>query len=139
MITQMLRQIGVLAIGSSKLVVKYVFVGLVASIVGRGHNISPTERVRKTCNLQVCLRKPITLIGVCRDATVGAANSRPLLFRQQKCIRLSETLKSKNVFGRLIAAPTVAMQRVWKSTNTNLSGKLSDPDRCISVYHTFFI
>ena len=59
-------------------------------------------------------------IGVCWDATVGAAISRPLLFRQRKCFRLSETLRNLNVFGRLIAAPTVAMQRVWKSTNTNL-------------------
>ena len=47
-------------------------------------------------------------IGVCRDATVGAAISRPLLFRQRKCFRLLETLRNLNVFGRLIAAPTVA-------------------------------
>ena len=60
-------------------------------------------------------------IGVWRDSTVGAAISRPLSFRQRECFRLSEMLRNLNAFGRLIAAPTVAMQRVWKSANTNLS------------------
>ena len=78
-------------------------------------------RLRLKSSFSQCLLKPITLIGVCRDATVGAAISRPLLFRQRKCFRLSKTLRNLSVFGRLIAAPTVAMQRVWKSTNTNLS------------------
>ena len=64
-------------------------------------------------------------IGVCRDATVGAAISRPLLFRQRKCFRLSETLRNLNVFGRLIAAPTVAMQRVCRAVAPVGSGQLS--------------
>ena len=77
-------------ISFNKLVVKFEFVGFVPPIVGLmlgprrprfdarnvrftvkyyssissgwrwGHNISPTEQVRKTINLQVCLRMPIT-------------------------------------------------------------------------------
>ena len=56
---------------------------------------------------------------------VGAAISRPLLFRQRKCFRLSETLRNLNVFGRLIAAPTVAMQRVCRAVAPVGSGQLS--------------